>query len=38
VFEIYDSGLNVIKTIDADDGNAYSNAIGANGVNYQKGT
>jgi hypothetical protein len=37
-FEIYDSGLNLIRTIDAGNGSTYSNTIGTNGNDYQKGT
>ncbi|MDR0558223.1 MAG: fibronectin type III domain-containing protein [Treponema sp.] len=37
-FEIYDSSLNLIRTIDAGNGNTYSSVTGTNGVDYQKGT
>lgn len=37
-FEIYDSGLNLIKTLDAGNGGSYESPGGVSGSNYQKGT
>jgi fibronectin type 3 domain-containing protein len=37
-FEIYDSGLTLIRTLDAGNGGSFESPGGSNGYNYQKGT